>query len=405
MEALQKKIVSVVLVMVLLVSVAAQIQKKPVFSGNEAQNPESKAPEGNSLGTEQGTDEKEAYRQAKTDVIFWYDDASYDTFFALAAEEYFKETGIKVLPVYKSSAEYMTAVYDKTMQDDEYPDVYLISGDNLEEAYLYGLVAVNEAADSYDSAAKNAVAASVYAGKMLGYPLNYNTCLFIYQNGYFEKTPDTMQDIIDYSNENEPGENVEYLVEWDVNDAFYDFPFISNSVTFEKKKPQLLEVVYEEDVYQQDLEFFEGLLSSFSVNARTVSEESILENFKEGRTLCAIIDTDSLYRLEGCSYSLTKMPDLNEQLKTSVCAMTEMLVVNEFSEKQNQAADFAKFVTVSMAGELHETSGHYSVFKSRDADMVEQTAYETYEEAVLAPNSQDARDFWVGLKETIAKYF
>ena len=164
-------------------------------------------------------------------------------------------------------------------------------------------------------------------------------------------------------------------------------------------------MVYEEDVYQQDLEFFEGLLSSFSVNARMVSEESILENFKEGRTLCAIIDTDSLFRLEGCSYSLTKMPDLNEQLKTSVCATTEMLVVNEFSEKQNQAADFAKFVTVSMAGELHETSGHYSVFKSRDADMVEQIAYETYEEAVLAPNSQDARDFWVGLKETIAKYF
>ena len=143
----------------------------------------------------------------------------------------------------------------------------------------------------------------------------------------------------------------------------------------------------------------------FRRNAETVSEEGILENFIEGRTLCAIIDTDSLYRLEGCSYSLTKMPDLNEKLKTSVCAMTEMLVVNEFSEKQKQAADFAKFATVSMAEELHETSGHYSVFKNTDADMVEKTAYETYEEAVLAPNSQDAKDFWVGLKETIAKYF
>ena len=389
MEALQKKIIFVTLVAALVVLAAAQIQKNPVFTGAE---------ETQSVG-------KDTYSQAEADVIFWYDDASYDTFFALAAEEYFKETGTKVLPVYENSTEYMTAVYDKTMQDDGFPDVYLISGDNLEKAYLYGLVAVNEAADAYESAANNAVTASEYSGKMLGYPLSYNTCLFIYQNGYFEKAPASMQDIIDYSNENEPGENVEYMVEWDVNDAFYDFPFISNSVTFEKKEPQILEVVYEEEMYQKDLEFFEGLLSSFSVNAETVSEEGILENFIEGRTLCAIIDTDSLYRLEGCSYSLTKMPDLNEELKTSVCAMTEMLVVNEFSEKQKQAADFAKFATVSMAEELHETSGHYSVFKNTDADMVEKTAYETYEEAVLAPNSQDAKDFWVGLKETIAKYF
>lgn len=390
MEALQKKIISVVLVIVLLIFVTAQIQKNPVFQGEEVHSTD---------------DRKDAYHQAKTDLIFWYEDASYDTFLTLAAEEYFKETGTKVLPVYENSTEYMAAVYDKTMQDDEFPDVYLISGDNLEEAYLYGLAAVNEAADAYKSAAKNAVAASEYNGKMLGYPLSYNTCLFVYQNGYFEKAPASMQDIIDYSNENEPGENVEYLVEWDVNDAFYDFPFISNSVTFEKKEPQLLEVVYEEEVYQQDLEFFEGLLSSFSVNAETVSEESIIENFKEGRTLSAILDTDSLYRLEDCSYSLTKMPDLNEELKTSVCAMTEMLVVNEFSDKQKQAADFAEFVTVSMAEKLHETSGHYSVFQSQNADMVEQTAYHIYEEAVLAPNSQDAKDFWVGLKETIAKYF
>lgn len=411
MGTLQKKIISVIAVAGLLVLTAAKIQEAPVFENSKPELKEAAA--GNGLentdaenpGTENPLLNNEAYQKAETDVIFWYDDTSYDTFFALAVEEYFKETGTKVLPVYESSAEYLTTVYDKTMQDDAYPDVYLISGDCLEAAYLYGLVAVNEKADSYAGAAKNAVTASTYGEKLLGYPLNYNTCLFVYQNSYFEKAPASMQEIIDYSNENEPGENVEYLVEWDVNDAFYDFPFIANSITFEKSEPQLMKVVYDEEIYQQDLEFFETLLSSFSVNAETVSEESILENFKEGRTLCAMIDTDSLYQLEGYTYSLTKIPDLNEELKTSVCAMTEMLVVNEFSEKQQQAADFAEYVTVTMADRLHEISGHYSVFQGEQADMVEQTAYKTYEEAVLAPNSQDARDFWVGLKETIAKYF
>lgn len=410
MGTLQKKIVSVIIVSVLLILTAAKIQKGSVSEngtpeqGTAAAETGQKAQDGGE-DAENLLQEDSAYRQADTDLIFWYDDQSYDTFFSLAAEEYFKATGIKVQPQYEGSLEYMTAVYDSTMEDGAYPDVYLISGDNLEAACLYGLAAVNEKAESYAGAAENALAAAAYGDKLSGYPLSYNTCVFVYQNSYFEKAPVSMQEIIDYSNENEPGENVEYLVEWDVNDPFYDFPFVANSITFEKDGPQQMRVVYDEEIYQQDLEFFETLLSSFSVNVETVSEENIIENFKTGKTLCAMLDTDSLCRLEGYNYSVTRIPDLNEELKTSVCAMTEMLVVNDFSEKQQQAADFAEFVTVDFADRLYETSGHYSVFLSEQADMAEQVAYETYEGAILAPDSQDARDFWVDLKETIATYF
>ena len=45
-------------------------------------------------------------------------------------------------------------------------------------------------------------------------------------------------------------------LEWDVNDAFYDFPFISNSVTFEKTEPEVLNVIYDQTLYQQDLDYF-----------------------------------------------------------------------------------------------------------------------------------------------------
>ena len=46
---------------------------------------------------------------------------------------------------------------------------------------------------------------------------------------------------------------MEYLLEWDVNDAFYDFPFVGNSVTFEKTAPETMNVAYDEDLYQKDL--------------------------------------------------------------------------------------------------------------------------------------------------------
>lgn len=400
MKALQKKLLSSAGLGILLIGMAAAISHRTVIESG-AEEPEA-AEETDSMAA---AAEEEAYQQAEADLIFWYQDASYGEFFDLASREYFKKTKTKALPVYQGETEYMAAIYDSTMREEAYPDIYLISGENLEEAYLYGLAASNEDADRYSGAADQALAAAAYQGKLLGYPLNYNTCVFIYQNDYFEQPPETMADIVRYSKENEPGENVEYLMEWDVNDAFYDFPFVSNSITFEKKEPQLLEVIYEEELYQKDKEFFQELTSSFSVDAKTVSEESILKNFKEGRTLCAILDTDSLSQLEGYSYSLKKVPDLNEELKTYSCAMTKMLIVNDFSKELQKAADFAEFVTIDMAGSLYGVSGHYSVFKSETADMVEQTAYEAYETAVLAPASQDARDFWVGLKERFERYF
>lgn len=398
MKALQKKIVSVLLVcgVLILGTIAVNSRragdlKKAFVSTEESQ--------------ETGGTAQEAYEAAKTDLVFWYEDASYTDFFEAAARSYFEKTGKKVEVQYQDTIDYMGDIYDKTMQDEDFPDVYLIPGDNLEEAYLYGLVSVNAGGLSDVEVASNAVKASTYGEKLLGYPLSYNTCVFIFQSDYFGSVPESLQSIIDYSNENDQPENVEYLLEWDVNDAFYDFPFISNSVTFEKTEAETMDVVYNEELYQQDLEYFETILNSFSVDAATVSEEEIINNFLTGRTLSAIIDTDSLHHLEGYSYSLMMMPDLNEALQANSCAITDMLVVNDFSKQGETAADFAEFVTVDMAGELYKMTGHFSVIPSEDMEWTEKVAFESYEAAVLVPDSQDARDFWVKLEETISKYF
>lgn len=393
MSALQKKLISVGLIAVLLVGGAVVVSKE----NREISDV---------MATETADISKLGdYQRAETDLIFWYEDAAYTDFFEQAALEYFDETGVKVTVWLCDDLDYMGKIYDETMEDGSYPDVYLISGESLEEAYLYGLVAVNEKGLAELNTASNAVKASTYKDKLLGYPLSYNTCVFIYQNNYFETVPDSIQAFIDYSDENEPGENVEYLLEWDVNDSFYDFPFISNSVTFEKADAEVMNVVYDEALYQKDLEYFEQILESFSVDADKVSEESILANFRSGRTLAAIVDTNSLYQLDGYEYSMMQIPALNEELPAYSCAITDMLIVNDFSENAEKAADFAYFATVTMAEKLHPLSGHYSVFASDDSEWVEQAAYEAYEASVLAPDSQDAKDFWVTLEEIILSYF
>lgn len=424
MKALHKKLLSVLLVCALLIGGAVMVSKgvssatetpenastdaEGFAESGEAQEAEKSASTDTDSAADSGQEiagQQEAYESAAADLIFWYEDASYTAFFEEAAVRYFAQTGIKVSVECQSTLDYIGDIYDKTMQDDAFPDVYLIPGDNLEEAYLYGLVSVNEKGTADTRAVEKAVAASTYGDKLLGYPLAFNTCVFIYQPDYFGVRPESLQSIIDYSNENEPGENVEYLLEWDVNDAFYDFPFIGNSVTFEKNETDVMNVIYNEELYQQDLEYFDTILASFSVDAAQVSEEHIIENFLAGRTLSAIIDTDSLYRLEDYRYELMKMPNLNETLPTVTCATTDMLVVNDFTEKPDAAAEFARFVTVTMADELYECSGHFSVIPSEQPQAAEQTAFDAYEASVLVPDSKDARDFWVNLQETILKYF
>ena len=181
---------------------------------------------------------------------------------------------------------------------------------------------------------------------------------------------------------------MQYLLEWDVNDAFYDFPFISNSVSFVKDEVETMQVNYDEDLYNEDLEFFSQILESFSIDAATVTEESVISDFNEGKTICAIVDSDSLAKLEGTDHEIR-----------------ELLAVNDFSGKKEKAADFAEYVTLTMSGELHGLGGHYSVKLSEDADEKEQIAYQAYENAIPVPDSQDAKEFWVTLKETISQYF
>lgn len=342
----------------------------------------------------------------KPDLIFWYGDASYEKFFERAAKEYYEDTGKVVSVRYRDSFDYLNDVYQATMKEQEQPDAYLLGSDELEEAYLYGLAAENTARDIYaDCVAAKAVEASTYREKMYGYPLSYNTCIFAYQNGYFENQPESVQSIIDYAIDNDPPENVQYLLEWDVNDPFYDFPFVSNSVSFEKKEVANMAISYDEEMYNADLEYFAQILESFSMDAQRVSEESVLQDFRDGTTLCAILDSDTVAQLKGVDCTITGMLPLNETLEAYSAAQTELVLVNDFSEKKTEAADFAEYLTLTMSEELHALGGHYSVKLGENADATERMLYETYENSILVPDSQDAKEFWVTLKETISQYF
>ncbi len=349
----------------------------------------------------------EKYEQALTsgaDLCFWYDDASYDTYFKEMAVNYYQKTGVLVELNYVDAMDYVGEIYHATMKEEDFPDAYLLSGEELEKAHLYGVAGENRnASDFIGSVAENAVIASKCHDKMFGYPLSFNVCLLAYNNQYFETAPESLQALIDYSDDNEPDENVQYLLEWDAYDPFFGFLFVSDSVRLNTYEVGVLEATYNESLLEQSMLFLEESLASFSLPLDTVTEESVISDVLNGVTLCAIVDSDSIKELQNSSYNIAEFPRLNAELDAQSAALTDMILVNDYTEKAEAAGAFAKYLTLDNYANVWEMTGHYPVQLQAGVDEKAQMAYHAYENAILAPNSQDAGGFWVHIKDMITE--
>lgn len=347
----------------------------------------------------------EEYKKALlegVDLRFWYDDASYDAYFTAMAVDYYEKTGIAVELTYVDTMDYVGDIYDATMKEEDYPDLYLLSGEELEKAHLYGVAGENRNEEAYlGKVAGNAMIASKCHGKMFGYPLSFNVCLLAYNNQYFETAPESLQAIIDYSDENEPDENVQYLLEWDAYDPFFSFLFVSDSIVLDTSGVGVLEAAYDEALLEQSLLFLQESLESFSLPLDTVTEASVISDVLNGVTLCAIVDSDSMVELYDSPYDIAEFPRLNEEMDAQSAALTDMIIVNDYTERGTQAGAFAEYLTLDNYAKLWKMSGHYPVQLQADSDVKAKVAYQAYEKAIPAPNSQDAGGFWIYIKDMI----
>lgn len=347
----------------------------------------------------------EKYEEALSggaDLRFWYDDASYDTYFMNMAANYYEETGVVVEVNYIDAMDYVGEIYNVTMEDGALPDVYLLSGEELEKAHLYGVAGENKNADDFvGSVAENAVIASKCHDRMFGYPLSFNVCLLAYNNQYFETAPESLQAIIDYSDDNEPDENVQYLLEWDAYDPFFGFLFVSDSVRLNTEGVGVLEASYDKSCLEQSMHFLEESLASFSLPLDTVTEESVISDVINGVTLCAIVDSDSIKELGNSTYDIVEFPRLSEELGAHSAALTDMILVNDYTEKAEEAGAFAKYLTLDNYASVWDMTGHYPVQLQPGGDVKASVAYSAYDNAIPAPNSHDAGGFWIKIKDMI----
>ena len=140
---------------------------------------------------EEGAPEEDLLFGHRETLYLWYTDEALTDYLnsvAVAYSEY--QDAVRVVPVYTSGREYLEAVNQASLHTEEVPDLYIVSNDSLEKAFLSGLaseVRLPEGVLPMDQwFPETAVRAVTYDDRQIAYPFYFETSCFLYNLTYLE---------------------------------------------------------------------------------------------------------------------------------------------------------------------------------------------------------------------------
>ncbi|MDE7199472.1 MAG: sugar ABC transporter substrate-binding protein, partial [Lachnospiraceae bacterium] len=124
-------------------------------------------------------------------LYLWYADETLTDYLNSVAVSYSEyQDEVRVVPVYTQGLEYLETINQASLQTEEVPDLYIVSNDSLEKAYLAGLASEVKLPEGVlpmaDMLPQSAVRAVTYHDKQIGYPFYYETSCLLYNRTYLE---------------------------------------------------------------------------------------------------------------------------------------------------------------------------------------------------------------------------
>ncbi len=305
------------------------------------------------------------FSRNKTTVRLWYTDDSLTPYLQSRAVAYSESNSkVRIEPVLVSGLEYLEAVGKASVNEDNFPDLYIITNDSLEKAYLAGLAKEIEddgflLKGDFPAAALNSV---TYKNKKVAYPFYFETSTLIYNKTYLENmaTENLQSEIdiqegeaaqaeIDSSESSEPSEDdaamadedtsseitqgmideavaeslplnisdilkfaesynapeqVEAVFEWDVTDIFYNYFFVGNYMNVGGDFGDDLDLF---DIYNTDtiscMKIYQQLNQFFAIDPKQIDYDTIVQDFIDGKVVFTIATTDIMKKIEDAKAS------------------------------------------------------------------------------------------------------
>lgn len=403
------------------------------------------------------------FRQ-KESIYVWYTDETLSDYINSAAVAYNDtKEDIRVVPVLTSANDYLEAINEASLTGESVPDVYVLSHDSLEKAYLSGLATQIK---DYDNICNNinypqvALDAVTYHDKLVAYPFYYETSVLLYNKTYLaehvkkqleeanesdtESTsetttegeaveeevvdnsaeiaagveallPATMEDITEFGNDYDPPSQVQAIFKWDVADIFYNYFFIGKHMILGGDTGDNSANI---DIYNletmQCLLTFQNLNEFFSIDASDVSYQEVVQDFIDGKIVYTVVTSDILKTLEEAKtpdengeyfdfdYGFSVVPNPSENLAGRALSMTGSVVVNGYGDNIKEANEFAKFLTYDYSDDLYDRTGK---LPARLTGYVEGSGFsvfaKAYEQSIPMPKMVELSNFWMQLEITM----
>lgn len=373
----------------------------------------------------------------KETIHLWYTDDALTDYLNSKALEFYDSTDIRVDVRLVSGLEYLEAVNAASLDEElDTPDLYILSNDSLEKAYLAGLATqLADTAPVYDEqlfsqAARDAV---MYHGKYVACPMYFETSALLYNKTYLQQIvdeangvageedasgadqliPTSIVDILTFADLYSTPENVEYFFRWDVSDIFYNYFFIGNYISVggaAGDDKSLIDIYNTESV--SSLKVYQEMNQFFSIDTKETNYDTILQEFQEGKTIYTIATSDCIRKLDEAAengefayeYGVAKLPAINQELSTRGMSVTNALVINGYSMHKESAERLMEYLIRDASVDLYSMTGKLSSVIQRSYENEREAVFmENYAESVPIPKMLETANFWVELEICFAK--
>ena len=307
------------------------------------------------------TEEESVFGHRET-LYLWYTDEALTDYLSsvvVAYSEYQDE--VRVVPVYTAGREYLETVNQASLHTEEVPDLYIVSNDSLEKAYLAGLaseVRMPEGELPMEQwFPETAVRSVTYKDRQIAYPFYYETSCFLYNLTYLEDwaraqieaqqeeaeespeqeedgqasetgaeedsqdqvedgnlaevsgqtvaerveqaLPATIDDIRTFADVYDAPEQVEAVFKWDVSDIFYNYFFVGDAIDVGGANGDRADSIH---IYNENaikcLRVYQDLNQFFSIDTKEISYDSVLQDFMDGKIVYTVATSDALSKIE-----------------------------------------------------------------------------------------------------------
>lgn len=441
------------------------------------------------------------YNRSDT-IYFWYSDEAMSDYINKAAVSFGEENNVHVLPVLITNDNYLEAINEASIENNQLPDAYILGHESLEMAFLAGLaVPIDDPErkcndNNFSQAALNAVK---YNGRTVGYPLSYDTCALVYNEDYLhdwasqkalailkgegepfvdgeyfeeidqlssEETgestaeensagesaenteseavaepvvdydslseeeqasvlaakteevyqgaiPETLNELLTIADSYSAPAGVDGVMSWDVSDILYNFWIIGDVVNLggesgdDKNNIELNNTKTVNALLR-----YQHLHHFFNIDSALNNYDKVISDFIDGKMIFTICSVDGVAKLKEAkengsfehAYGFAPIPEVDETTPSRSMSMTEVVVINGYSEKKEIANAFARYLTCEFSGELYARSGKAACFIGANDGYENISVFDTeYADSVPLPKIIELENFWMELEAMFAR--